>query len=735
VRRLALPAALLLLAVAVLIASRLLDVAPEPDAAIEVAEVESAPAAVQLPQVQSEVQALAVPSVPEPMSTPETDPADWLGKLHDYYANLVPPHEVLVTVVDRNSEPIAEANVEAWLASGPRPSTPLSLVTDGAGTCRFKKLASNFVLQARKAGVGSSDVHSLADDAAERTMAEAKRGHRDDDELLRALGLPSEVVLELRLAGHFRGRVLSVRGEPLAGATVTFEKQQSRGRLPEPVVSDAQGRFDVEVDAPNFCYGWAKLGEARTPSSFFTAEPGETAEEDLRFPGGFVISGRVLEGEQPANANGVLVHAIHTNKGLHLSGPIGADGRFRIELPRSGEYQLFARAAGRIESAPPLVVVDDERPEAQQDVQLVTATTIRGRVVQASDAPASNFSVWAWPERDSDGRAERSEIVDPKSHPMKYVLESKDGAFELSPLSPDRLYTVVLNGWGPTAVRHVRGGTQDVVLVQRKREEYLASLFGTVTDAVTGAPVPRFHIEAPGTEAQRVDDPQGRYTLEELQVDDEWTLTFTAPGYTPFVAEPVLLRPGGERLDVRLGPPGGLVVTVLDDVGRPAPGAALGFLPVGALGLYNQLEGLDAVADAAGSAHFDGQCGEGWLIAALGDKRAGPLRVIVPSGRSDEITLRLGAIPHGRVEVETADPVAEDCARLEAVLQPSSGVGPPLRWGSVRRSAVQADGTAVFEDVPPGLYAVILRFSEDDENWRRVVVEPGETRHVRLRSP
>ncbi|HEX5012447.1 MAG TPA: carboxypeptidase-like regulatory domain-containing protein [Planctomycetota bacterium] len=703
----------------------------------------SKPAESVLPQLPepapTELQLPAPQEPPPPALAPEPDAVDVFGQIRRSLIDAFPPHDVLVQVVDAHGRPVGDATIEVWPSmDGPGPNNT-SHITDAEGNARLVGVAGGAVLFASKKGVGTSGRFDTGGNAVDRAFTSDRR---PDGTVDLGLGATQSIVLTLRPVGHLTGRVLSARGQPLPGAEVSFCSDVTLdpidgavSRLPRPSLTDAEGHFDIEVDAPFFADGVATFAGEQTPSSIFSVDPGDRDEEDLRFPGGYWVAGRIIYGLEPPPRLDIRVHAIHTEEGQHTSAVAADDGEYRVDLSKPGDYALYARAPGMIESAPVIVRVDDEHVSAQRDLRVVETTSISGRVVDELGKPVASFNAEASGEDSVTGRTMQDDVIDDA-----YLMDIKygsDGSFKLEPVSSERDYSVYLNGQYEDRLRHVRGGTQDVVLVQRDRNKVFATVRGTVTDAETGAPVTHFKLEVPGATVQDFNDLQGGYELKDLRVDNEWTITVSALGFESLAAEPIWLQPGDTTVDFRLGQPGGLMIAVTNAAGQPAAGAAVDWFPVGSVGLYSQAGTLHAVASEEGIAEFqDVDPGDGWLLAALGQEHAGPMRVAVPAGRNGTASVRLASTQQtGRIDVEIANAQAETLQGLVVVLVVSQRVSEALRWGHEMQTLPLPDGTATFNDVAPGLYAVCLRHAPDDERYRRVVVEPGGRLRVRLKAP
>src|SRR5882672_5763967 len=105
-RKLAWPLALVVVAVAMLLAARLLEAPSDATARPAPAPATVQPAAVELPQPEAAAQPLNAAPAPTPAEPviPPDKAADAMAEPQRGLADMVPPHDVLVTVLDGNSQ-------------------------------------------------------------------------------------------------------------------------------------------------------------------------------------------------------------------------------------------------------------------------------------------------------------------------------------------------------------------------------------------------------------------------------------------------------------------------------------------------------------------------------------------------------------------------------------------------------------------------------------------------------
>jgi hypothetical protein len=186
-----------------------------------------------------------------------------------------------------------------------------------------------------------------------------------------------------------------------------------------------------------------------------------------------------------------------------------------------------------------------------------------------------------------------------------------------------------------------------------------------------------------------------------------------------------------------MGRPGSLDVLVVDERGEAVPGADVDLLPAGGIGTYTREEAQHASTDEAGIARFPARPpGDGWVLAASGRRRTGPVHVVVPSGSGSLVNVTLAEPASGRIEVEVLEAWYEVSPDVRVLVESSSLISESIRPGLERQLALDPAHRAVFDDVPPGVYAVTARLPDGDaESWRRIVLPPGATVTVRLPAP
>jgi hypothetical protein len=488
------------------------------------------------------------------------------------------PFSVSVVVLNAEGERVPDALVEVWdeaVSLTRRSSSVLeSRTTDPSGRCTLTATSRRNALFASKSGVGTSGDWLLGGLAEER----------------------NEVVMVLHPQSKVRGLVLRADGTPARGAMVSFwlsaTNRRGNPRPPPDQVTDAEGRFEVELESADIFYGLeAKDEEKRSGEWSVLARPGETKEVTLRFPGALAITGVLLDPDGRPVAGGWVGGWERRRVGEYAHpvmphGKTEPDGSFRLETPRLGEYTVAGLADGFAETEPATARLTEGSPTASVSLSLFPASFIHGRVRRKTGEPVAGVFVRAWPHRLEGDRA-TFRVFFPgwfkTDHPSGRT--AADGTFRLEPADPRLEYTVSSlpdgNPWGGRIRRRgvVPGGSPlEIVVTEEERRG--AALAGIVESETTGRPLERFELTLSHQEAGEaswisygqpgpIEDPDGRFRIEGLVVGDRYRIEVQADGHARVLVEPWTMEPTGKELRVRLPGPARLEVHVLDAARRP----------------------------------------------------------------------------------------------------------------------------------------------------------------------
>lgn len=410
-----------------------------------------------------------------------------------------------LVVVDQLDRPVAGARVQQWGKAGedvdfggidtPRvvlkefpPVGPIEAVTDAEGRCTIQPLRHEPRVLVEKQGVGSSGWFSPATTTTP----------------------PRELVVPLLRPAHVRGRVIWPHGAPASGAMVSLSDDGPPGappRGPGSLVTDDEGRFDVEVDGAGTCSLRATLGEVSTPWRLLPLSSGSVHDVVLRLPGDWRLRGTV---RRPAGAEDLPLAGLEVSF-LHAVGAVPDDGfprggatwveaeadelgRYSIRLDGPASGWLMARTGAWGVALPEPVTIAPVQPRLDVDLVLGPPGWICGRVVDEAGGGLAGATVRAHAVR-SARLAGNTEVPESALHGSTEAQAAGDGRFMLGPLHAQGMYDLWVHiGDGDSqrivSARGVQAGTDDVLLALGGPCEQDASVELLAVSAATGRPVP-----------------------------------------------------------------------------------------------------------------------------------------------------------------------------------------------------------------------------------------------------
>lgn len=151
-------------------------------------------------------------------------------------------------------------------------------------------------------------------------------------------------------------------------------------------------------------------------------------------------SGRPFSG---ATACALPVDGVSVRVGDKICTKANAEGKFVINLPRAGKYQVAGEkmSDGYVPSYLPFyrdpkrpipeIIVGDDTPTASVSITLGPPSgLITGKVIdEATDTPVQNFVVWVWQERDPNARHQL--IVKGINSPGRFQLYAPPAPFRM----------------------------------------------------------------------------------------------------------------------------------------------------------------------------------------------------------------------------------------------------------------------------------------------------------------
>lgn len=215
-----------------------------------------------------------------------------------------------------------------------------------------------------------------------------------------------DIVITLRPAIEYHGRVVDPEGAPVASATVTLvELTASESELvplPRQFESDTEGRFTfnapdqalLEARHPDFSPGRARLDASAQIAHSLEIQLGPADDEQRQGS----IAGVVVDAEgEPLAEALVLAHIESDNRAADAPEQdrrarvmSDEEGRFFIEELDEGRYRVMASAEG----SAPAIARDVALGTTDLRLELSAGATLRGEVTSAeSGEPVGAFSV------------------------------------------------------------------------------------------------------------------------------------------------------------------------------------------------------------------------------------------------------------------------------------------------------------------------------------------------------
>ena len=421
------------------------------------------------------------------------------------------------------------------------------------------------------------------------------------------------------------------------------------------------------------------------------------------------------------------------------------EGRFQIQGGPTGSTVLTAEAEGF--AAKTLPVTLKERNEPFQIV-LAKGVSLRIRVVDTNGLPVPNADIWL-------NTFDRSVSGGPQSGPL--VQASFEGRSDAEGRTVWENAPAGTHEFDIEAKGFLRRNGVFIPADDREHDIVLNSalvLQGTVTDAETGEPIPRFRLALgtpsidprSGTTNIQVSGigrflptySEGRFlhALEEEVIVGRATpkvmVRFEADGYQPFISRTIGYDEGVVTLDVSLKRSETIEVTVVDAVGRPAPRALIGLVTPGTrivLGPdgLTQFEdsGLNVIvqADEEGRVKLTQDPTVERIVAAGYRGTLGFAETSWARLKSEPV---LPLIPLGRIQGRVLGPPGTLAGKVVVLGEVKEG---QTSFALGFRTQPDAEGRFEFPKVPAGPIRVELRYES-----RSVVVnvKPSETLEVTL---
>ena len=618
-------------------------------------------------------------------------------------------------VVDSQGRPVAGAAVLAihQSALGGRAFSPSDPVADQAETDpqgRFElphvRPGQSYEIRASKAGAFPAAQSATVGDPAIQ---------------------PRDLTLVLAPARPARGKIQDPAGRPIAGAEAAVRPALRPGSRDDgsaeeagdpSVQSDAQGVFslpelpaaEVELSVRRKGYAPAVFPALRISSGRGGNGAGPVDLGVVTLRPGAPLTGRVIDHRGQAVPGGEVFvldrpaspqEMERALQGRKPTTTAAADGRFSIEdLARGTPVHVVVRAPGYLAAQVRAIRPPTAKPVV---IRLEPEAALRGRVVDEAGDPVPGARI------DLHWQAFLPEEPDrPAGEPiLRNTRADGEGRFELRglPTGSARVSAtapafVPLEGVEVDLPRPSTAGELRLVL------ERGALLEGRVTTA-TGEPVPAVRVGVSGAAASTNDD--GLYWLEGAELGRQEVI-FLHPGHGR-VAKPFEIQPGVNVLDVTFEPGVEVAGRVVDDTGKPVPGARVEMAPVNRFEprQYRDVAGEDGrfrlSPVAAGTYHLRAGA-DGFTDT----EHPGTLTVAGDPVSNLEVKLEQGATLSGRI----LGLAAEDLAQVEVEARADGG-----RAGG-ETVAAWTDGRGRYEirSLASGDWTVTARLWDDQRQAR-----------------
>ncbi len=277
---------------------------------------------------------------------------------------------------------------------------PRLLSSDGPPVMRWSE--DDEVVVTNEASSLEQGDPALAEGAVDRTAVD--------------LSPAASAVSDDRVDAVLRGRVVDKFQQPVANAKVWLDfgrggqrgrgGQQNQRRVPDPVVTDSEGRFAFQGQAFRNLRVALQVAHPQHAVGMFDKDLGAIGAEvdlgDLALTeGGFVV-GRVtdLDGNGISSANVVLqpengnrLRFVRDREKLIAAVASDNNGFFRINHAPAGEWTVQVTAKRHTEGRSPVFVVEEEQQVDLEDIRLGPGYEITGYVRDSRSQPIAKAAV------------------------------------------------------------------------------------------------------------------------------------------------------------------------------------------------------------------------------------------------------------------------------------------------------------------------------------------------------
>jgi RNA polymerase sigma factor (sigma-70 family) len=666
-----------------------------------------------------------------------------------------------------NADPAIENKLELRLSLvGAQDSLPIS---QGEVSCTFETVSGSDIRKLRADYDGeiriplTSELIGLQIITEIEGFADTRLAWRQD----RGEVIPHDYALKLTSGVALGGSVVAGNNIPLGGAQVEFSAEEpTASARPEchvaafHIKTDSAGRWRTSRVAPELISGLmltAQRSDFANVARLFVSNAAD-AELQLR-KGSYIfrldeattINGLVTDANgNPVSGAKVRVGALYD--AVTRTTKTASDGAFSLGGCAVGNVLLTAEVQG---FAPTTIQVNSASNAAPVQITLIPGKTLTVRVMDRSGNPIANASVQVEPNLE---RRPNGEQGLPQTFMRDHGTDTNGVAFFRDLPDYDLWVGASAHGFiGAGGITARAGGAELVVNLIRN-----LVVSGTVRDATTGAPIPKFRVRAgkPDTNGPYFSDldrfvlnfagDEFRHVYDEAVTMGEnkgYLLRFESDGYEPFVSRLIAPDEGYAELEVELRPESSRGLVVLNPDGTPAAWTDVGLLDLAkgsSLSLapggferyhYQRTDGALQKTDASGVTKLRSADEAHWIAAA---NAAGYLETNVDN-LADGAVIQLQ--PWGRIEGVLPDEYKNRSEQWEVWIQLIQPRLNAIMTGLSFHVTVDASGNFVLPRVPPGRIWVMfgVKMPTSETTWtytggktKEVQVHPGETVRVRF---
>ncbi|MDQ3338649.1 MAG: carboxypeptidase regulatory-like domain-containing protein [Myxococcota bacterium] len=452
-----------------------------------------------------------------------------------------------VTVTDENG-PVADA----FVRFAPEDGEIIALKTGADGVAVADKLAA-----------GAYEISASAAGHEPSALPRQELAAGDD----------AKLAITLKAGGRLlSGVVTDVSGGPIAGARIDAAKLGAMARPDRAVataLTGADGKYQVAVAEGQLLVA-ARSADYAAQSRIVDVGPSGATADFALVPGG-VIEGIVVDEKTRAPVPGAIVNAERDSAAIILAetgGAVaiaGADGKFRMTGLRPGAYELDAVGDSRRSKSPTIVGLGIAEQVTDVEILVGKSPTIRGTVVDESNAPVKGARVMAMgPGGGEDTKADDKGVFAIEGlRPGKFMLFGSTPEHMGDPSPPIEVKDKDVEN----VVVRVRKGAKIIGRIEPPQACDVKVAFD-MDRANRGGPMRMMRMMAPATSG-----PDGKFELGPVEEGKQKLDARCQSGDQGNVS--VDVKPGANDVVLAVKPGGSIAGKVVDGEGKPVAGVSV----------------------------------------------------------------------------------------------------------------------------------------------------------------